>query len=165
MLKAIVCVAEDWGIGKSGGLLFDIPADMRYFRDTTKHNVVVMGYTTYLSIGKPLPHRVNVILWDKATSSDCIPGCIAFNDFEALLNFTQVLSKEYDVYICGGQSVYRLFLPYYDEILVTHVDALDPEATAFFPNLDEEKLYYIDRTLGGGNDNGLNYEFRVYKKL
>ena len=94
MIKGIVCVAKDWGIGKANGLLFNLPADMKFFRETTKHNIVVMGYSTYLSLPKrPLPGRVNVVLWDKATSSDCLEGCIAFNAFEQLLNFVKILSK------------------------------------------------------------------------
>ena len=165
MIKGIVCVAKDWGIGKSNGLLFNLPADMKFFRETTKHNIVVMGYSTYLSLPKrPLPGRVNVVLWDKATSLDCLEGCITFNAFEQLLNFVKILSKEYDVFICGGSSVYKLFLPYYDEILVTKVDAEDKEATVFFPNLDINESYYISETLGSGIDNGLSYKFLKYKR-
>lgn len=165
MIKGIVCAAKDWGIGKSNGLLFNLPADMKFFRETTKHNIVVMGYSTYLSLPKrPLPGRVNVVLWDKATSLDCLEGCITFNAFEQLLNFVKILSKEYDVFICGGASVYKLFLPYYDEVLVTKVDAEDKEATAFFPNLDEEESYYISKELGSGIDNSLSYTFLKYKR-
>ena len=169
MIKGIVCVAKDWGIGKANGLLFNLPADMKFFRETTKHNVVVMGYSTYLSLPKrPLPNRVNVVLWDKAPLPvETKEGVIFFNNFEALLSFVKILSKEYDVFICGGASVYKLFLPYYDEVLVTKVDAEDKEATAFFPNLDKEVLkesYYISSELGSGIDNGLSYEFLKYKR-
>ena len=166
MIKGIVCVsAADWGIGKNNGLLFNLPADMKFFRETTKHNVVVMGYSTYLSLPKrPLPNRVNVVLWDKAPLPiETKDGVIFFNNFEALLSFVKILSKEYDVFICGGASIYKLFLPYYDEVLVTKVDAEDKEATVFFPNLDEES-YYISDKLGGGIDNGLSYEFLKYKR-
>ena len=166
MIKGIVCVAKDWGIGKNNGLLFNLPADMKFFRETTKHSIVVMGYSTYLSLPKrPLPNRVNVVLWDKAPLPvETKDGVIFFNNFDALLNFVKILSKEYDVFICGGASVYRLFIEDYDEILVTKVDAEDKEATAFFPNLDKEKSYYIDSELGSGIDNGLNYKFLKYKR-
>lgn len=166
MIKGIVCVsAINWGIGKNNGLLFNIPADMKFFRETTKHNVVVMGYSTYLSLPKrPLPNRINIVLWDKATSLDCLDGCITFNAFEPLLNFVKILSKEYDVFICGGASVYKLFLHYYDEVLVTKVDAEDKEATVFFPNLDEEESYCISEELGSGIDNGIGYKFLKYKR-
>ena len=166
MIKGIVCVAKDWGIGKSNGLLFNLPADMKFFRETTKHNIVVMGYSTYLSLPKrPLPGGVNVVLWDKAPLPvETKDGVIFFNNFEALLSFVKVLSKEYDVFICGGASVYKLFLPYYDEILVTKVDAEDKEASVFFPNLDINESYYISETLGSGIDNGLSYKFLKYKR-
>ena len=165
MIKGIVCVAKDWGIGKQNGLLFDLPADMKFFRETTKGHICVFGYSTYLSLSKrPLPHRVNIVLWDQAASMNCLEGAITFNNFEALLKFVQILAKEYDVFVCGGASIYRLFLPYYDELLVTVVDKIDSEATAFFPDLDKNESYYINRTLGAGIDNELSYEFRSYKR-
>jgi len=165
VIKGIVCVASDWGIGKNNGLLFNLPADMKFFRKTTKHNIVVFGKSTYDSLSKrPLPGRFNVVLWDQATSLDCLEGAITFAKFDELLRFVQLLAKEFEVFICGGSSIYKLFLPYYDEVLVTKVEASDPETTAFFPNLDKEKSYYIDRYLGGGIDNGLSYEFLKYKR-
>ena len=107
MIKGIVYVDNNWAIGKVnketgvGQLLFSIPADMKFFRETTKHNVVVMGYSTYLSLPKrPLPNRINVVLWDKAPLPvETKDGVIFFNNFEALLSFVNILSKEYDVFI------------------------------------------------------------------
>ena len=170
MIKGIVAVDRNWAIGKVnketgiGQLLFNIPEDLKYFKEKTNHNIVVMGYSTYLSLPKkPLPNRVNVVLWDKAQLPvETKDGAIFFNNFEALLSFVKILSKEYDVFICGGASVYRLFLPYYDEVLVTKVDAEDKEATAFFPCLDESESYYLDKELSSGISNGLHYTFLVY---
>lgn len=167
MIKGIVAISRDWAIGKNNGLLFSIKEDMQFFKYKTEHHIVVMGYNTYLSLPekfRPLPNRVNLVLWDKAPSSDCLENCITFNDFGNLVNFVKILAKEYDVFICGGASVYKLFLPYYDEVFVTKVDASDSEATAFFPNLDNETSYYIDRELGSGTDNNLNYTFVSYKR-
>ena len=171
MIKSIVAVDRNWAIGKInkktgvGQLLFNIPADLAYFKSNTLNKICVFGKATYDSLPKrPLPGRVNIVLWDKATSLDCLEGCITFNAFEQLLNFVKILSKEYDVFICGGASIYKLFLPYYDEVLVTKVDAEDKEATAFFPNLDEEDSYCISEELGGGEDGGLSYAFLKYKR-
>ena len=171
MIKSIVAVDRNWAIGKInkktgvGQLLFNISADLAYFKSNTLNKICIFGKATYDSLPKrPLPGRVNVVLWDKATSLDCLDGCITFNAFESLLNFVKILSKEYDVFICGGASVYKLFLPYYDEVLVTKVDAEDDEATAFFPNLDKEDLYYINEVLDSGVDNDLSYKFLKYKR-
>ena len=171
MIKGIVAVDHNWAIGKInkktgvGQFLFNIPADLAYFKSNTLNKICIFGKATYDSLPKrPLPGRVNVVLWDKATSLDCLEGCITFNAFEPLLNFVKILSKEYDVFICGGASIYKLFLPYYDEVLVTKVDAEDKEATAFFPNLDKENSYYTDSELGSGIDNDLSYKFLKYKR-
>lgn len=157
MIKGIVCCAKDYGIGKANGLLFDIPADMKHFRTMTTGKICVFGYNTYMSLPKrPLKNRVNVVLWDKAPSMDCLEGCITFNAFEPLLKFVKILAREYDVYICGGAGVYAAFLDYYDVVDITFVDAIDEEATAFFPNLAkngyikaEAEPYYKDESTNG----------------
>ena len=167
MIKGIVCVsAVDWGIGKNNSLLFNLPADMKFFRKTTNHNIVVFGKSTYDSLSKrPLPGRINVVLWDQTTSLDCLEGTITFNNFYNLLNFVQILSKEYNIYICGGASIYKLFLPYYDEVVVTKVDAVDNEATVFFPNLDElNDFKCIDET-EEVEDNGYKIKFVTYERI
>ena len=144
MIKGIVCCAKDYGIGKKNSLLFNIPADMRHFKEATTGNICVFGYNTYMSLPKrPLPNRVNLVLWDQATNYDCLEGAITFNDFKQLLRFVKILAKIYDVYICGGAGVYKAFLPYYNEIDVTFVDAIDSEATAFFPDLRETDFIMV----------------------
>ena len=141
MIISIVCCAKDYGIGKANGLLFDIPADMMHFRKETTGKICVFGYNTYMSLPKrPLKNRVNIVLWDKATSMDCLPGAITFNDFKVMMNFIQILAKEYTVYICGGAGVYAATLPYVDLVDITFVDAIDKEATAFFPDLKKNNF-------------------------
>ena len=136
MINGIVCVDKNWGIGKvdnngNGQLLFHLKKDMAFFKEKTTHNIVVMGFSTYLSLPekfRPLPNRINIVLYDKATSLDCLPGCITFNNFEALLNFVKILSTEYEVYVSGGMSIYKLFQPYYDQVFVNKVEAEDKNA-------------------------------------
>jgi len=138
MIKAIVCCAKDFGIGKANGLLFNIPADMAHFKSETIGKVCVFGYNTYLSLKhRPLKDRVNVVLWADAPSIDCLEGAITFSKFDQMLDFIQKLATSEDVYICGGASLYASMLPYTQVIDITFVDAIDPEATAFFPNISE----------------------------
>ena len=172
MINGIVCVGKNWEIGKinketgEGQLLFNIPADMRHFVELTKNNIVVMGYSTYLSLPKrPLKNRVNIVLWDKATSLDCLPDCITFNTFEALLSMVKILAKQYEVFVCGGASVYKLFLPYYDRVYITAVNSEDKEATAFFPNLDQYKLLKCIDSSRPLKDNGYTIKFQTYIKV
>lgn len=170
MIKGIVCVDKNWAIGKVnketgiGQLLFNIPTDLKYFKEKTNHNIVVMGKSTYDSLPKrPLPNRINIVLWDKAPLPvETKDGAIFFNNFEALLSFVKILSKEYEVFICGGASIYKLFLPYYDIVLVTKVDAEDKEATAFFPNLDTNDSFREGISCITKEDNGYKINFKFY---
>lgn len=169
MIKAIVCVDSNFGIGKNNDLLFNIPEDMKFFRETTsnkdgKPKIIVYGFNTYKSLPKsPLPNRLNVVLWDKATSIDCLEGCLTFNNFKDLLYFVQTVSKYQDVFICGGGTVYKLFLDYYDECLVTYVDYQVGDATVFFPNLDKDDRFEITK-VDKKQDENYKYEFRTYTR-
>lgn len=165
MIKCIVCTDRAWGIGKNNSLLFNLPSDMKFFKETTTNNIVVMGYTTYMSLPKrPLPNRENIVLWDKAESVDSLPGAITFNNFNDLLAFVKNRSKDKDVYICGGGSVYTLFLEYYDEVYVTHVDAIDKDATVFFPNLESRKDF-TKTIINKISENNYNLTFTKYTKI
>jgi dihydrofolate reductase len=165
MIHGIVCCAKDWAIGKQNGLLFDIPADMKFFVEQTRGTIIVMGYSTYLSLPKrPLKNRVNVVLWDKATSIDCLEGCITFNNFNDLLHFCKTAATTHKVVICGGGTIYKLFAPYYDHVWVTKVDAVDPEATAFFPNLDDYSEFECISESTPEESNGYTIRFTEYKR-
>ena len=165
MIKGIVAVGTNWAIGKKNGLLFKLKKDMQAFTQATTGNIVVMGYSTYLSLPKrPLKNRVNVVLWDKATSMDCLPDCITFNDFNQLVNFIKILSTEYTVFIIGGGMLYKSMLPYYDEVYVNKVDATDPEATVFFPDLDRNPNFKLDLECKEEEDNGYITKLCIYKR-
>ena len=142
MISAIVCVDKNWGIGKNNGLLFNIKADMKYFKENTLNKVVCMGENTLISLpgSKPLKNRVNVVLCPEGHEYE---GCICLHSFEAMVKFAQIMSKQYEVVVVGGGYFYRSMLPYYDKVYVTHVEASDPEATVFFPNLVAVNIYFF----------------------
>ena len=99
MIRAIVAVDEKWGIGKKNGLLFDLPLDMRFFRETTSGKTVCMGYNTLLSFpnGKPLKNRKNIVICPEGVEGD---GFIAVHSMPEML---EAISKEDgDVYVIGG---------------------------------------------------------------
>mgnify|MGYP003295334999 CR=1 FL=1 len=136
MIKSILCVDNKYGIGKKNGLLFSLPTDMKFFRDTTRGHTVFMGENTLLSFpgSKPLVKRVNVVLsQDESHNYD---GVVNVHDFNEFLLKMKEYSKDDVVYVIGGASIYRQTLPYVDEVLLTKANA-DGEAEVFFPNLDE----------------------------
>lgn len=137
MIISILSVDNKYGIGKNNGLLFHLPLDMKFFRETTKGHVVFMGENTLLSFpeSKPLKNRVNVVLSQDKTHN--YEGCVNVHDFDEFIKILQEKGKVEDVFVIGGASIYRQTLPYVDKVLLTKVNA-DGGATVFFPNLDED---------------------------
>ena len=137
MIIQILNCDKKWGIGKRNGLLFNLPLDMKFFRETTKGHVVFMGENTLLSFpgSKPLKNRTNVVLSQDETHN--YEGCENVHNFDQFIKILQELGRFSDVFVIGGASIYRQTLPYVDKVLLTKVNA-DGGATVFFPNLDED---------------------------
>jgi len=131
-MKAIVAVDEKWGIGKNNDLLFSLPADMKFFRETTMGKVVVMGSRTLKSFpnGNPLKNRTNIVLSTTIERDDCT----IVKSLDALLKEISKYPKD-QVFVIGGAMLYKTLLPYCTEVLVTKVNA-DGGAEVFFENLD-----------------------------
>ncbi len=161
-MKAILHADKEWGIGKKNGLMFSIPADMKFFRETTTGNVVVMGSNTLKSFpdGRPLKNRTNIVLYPGGEKRD---DCIIVQSLDEL--FAEI--KKYDadkVFVIGGAMMYKTLLPYCDEVLVTKVDAIGG-ADAFFENLDENPSFELVSQSAPAETNGYTITFNVYKNL
>ena len=136
MIISILNCDKKFGIGKKNGLLFSLPLDMKFFRETTKGHVVCMGENTLLSFpgSKPLKNRTNIVIsFDKTHNYEDVINVHDFHDF--LLKLKEYGEND-DVFVIGGASIYRQTLPYVDKVLLTKVNA-DGGAEVFFPNLDE----------------------------
>lgn len=133
-MNLIVNVDKNWAIGKDNKLLVRIPADMKFFRETTTGKVVVMGRKTLESFpnGMPLKNRTNIVLTSNRAYK--VKGAICVHSKEELDGELKKYDSE-DIYIIGGESVYRMFLDQCDVAHVTKVDYAY-QADAYFPNLD-----------------------------
>ena len=134
-MKAILSADRNWGIGYQNRLLVSIPSDMKFFRQTTTGKVVVMGRKTLESFpnGMPLKNRTNIVLTGHKDYH--VKDAVIVHSKEELLEEL----KKYDtdtVYVIGGESIYRMLLPYCDTAYVTKIDRAF-QADTFFPNLDE----------------------------
>ncbi len=158
-MKAIVAVDKNWGIGKNNDLLFSIPEDMKFFRQTTLNKVVVMGANTLRSFpnASPLKNRTNVVLSTSIERDDCV---IVKSIDELKTQLKKYPSDE--VFVIGGARFYQTMLDYVDEIFVTKVDA-DGDATAFFPNLDELENWACVNEGEEIQTNGYKVRFTTYK--
>ncbi len=159
MIRAIVHVDLEWGIGKGNGMMFSLPKDMKFFRETTSGHVVVMGGNTLRSFpnGKPLKNRVNIVLSRGQVRDDCV----IVHSYDELFKEMRGRENE-DVYVIGGGEVYRALLPYCEEALVTKVDSVGG-AEVFFPNLDVHPDFVCVDESKPIEDNGLIIRFTRYK--
>ena len=160
-MKAIVAVDKNWGIGKDNGLLFNIPEDMKFFRQTTLNKVVVMGSNTLRSFpnGNPLKNRTNIVLSSKLQREDCTVVTTLEQLFKELKNY-----PEEEIFVIGGAMLYKTLLPYCTEVLVTKVDA-DGLAQVFFENLDNNKDWACIEEGQEMQTNGYKIKFTKYKNL
>ena len=141
-MKIIVCVDANWGIGYKNELLVRIPSDQKFFRETTTGKVVVMGRKTLESFpgGKPLKNRVNIVLSSSDKTSK-VEDEIYVKTIDDCLELLKQYNED-DIYIIGGASIYKQFLPYCDTAYVTKVDR-EFSADTYFPNLDKDDEWEI----------------------
>lgn len=176
----IVNVNQDWAIGKRGQLLVHIPADMRFFRETTAGKVCIMGSTTLESFPRmaPLRNRVNIVLIDdeKKIRPESLQGLAAdraagystelryvYSRNEALA--TAAPYPKDDVFVIGGASVYRLMLPYCDTCLVTHNDYPSDGADTYFPNLNAAGEWRMTDAGAPQTYEGTTFRFCRYERI
>jgi len=130
MIIGIVAVARNGAIGKGGKLPWHYSADMKFFKETTTGNACVMGYKTWLTLKKPLPNRLNIVLSRKSEiePQECVTVC---RDVASVLSLAKDLKS--DLFVIGGEQVYRSFLPYIEKWIVTEVPLTIEGADAFVP--------------------------------
>ncbi|MFO7660133.1 MAG: dihydrofolate reductase [Candidatus Cloacimonadaceae bacterium] len=147
-ISIIVAMDRNGLIGNDNHLPWNIKEDLQYFRETTLGHPVVMGKSTWLSLGKPLDGRINIILTHDTTFQ--IPGCITVNSTEQLLaDF-----PEQEVFIIGGAETFRHFLPLAQKIYLTRIDHAFAGDT-YFPQPDWsewEIVFYEQKSTASGYD-------------
>jgi len=131
-LSIIACISRDRGLGYEGKLLWNLPEDMRFFKQTTMGHPVVMGSKTFRSIGRPLPGRENIVL----TRSEIDADVKVFHEKPALDAYLEAVKDE--KFIIGGASLYDMYLDAAETLYLTEVDGEKP-ADTFFPKFDEAK--------------------------
>jgi dihydrofolate reductase len=159
MIIGIVAVDRNGAIGKGGKLPWHYSADMKFFKETTTGNACVMGYKTWLTLKKPLPNRLNIVL-SRQSKVEPQDSVIVMRDLESVLSHARKLKC--DLFVIGGAKVYESFLPYIEKWIVTEVPLTVEDADAFVPkdylegfkrtesrNLDEDlSVLFYERSSG-----------------
>ena len=134
-MKTILAADKNWGIGYNNHLLVSIPSDMKFFRQTTTGKVVVMGRKTLESFpnGMPLKNRTNIVL--SGNQNYQVKDAVVVHSEDELMEELEKYDTD-DIFVIGGESVYRMMLPHCDTVYVTKIDRAF-QADTFFPDLDE----------------------------
>lgn len=160
-MNCIVAVDKNWGIGFRNKLLVSIPADMRFFRETTAGKVVIMGRNTLESFpeGKPLKNRVNIVISTQKEYE--VPGAVVVHSVEEAVKAAEAYPQE-NVFVIGGGSIYRQMLPYCDTAYVTRIDYAY-QADTWFPDLFEEGFELAEES-EEQTCYDIEYRFCVFKR-
>ncbi|MBQ7955675.1 MAG: dihydrofolate reductase [Lachnospiraceae bacterium] len=161
-MNLVVAVDENWAIGNKNKLLVSIPNDMKMFRELTTGKVVVLGRKTLETFpqGQPLKNRTNIIL--SKNESYEVNGAVVVHSVDELLEELKKYSTE-DIYIIGGDSIYKQMLPYCDVAHVTRIDHAY-EADSYFPNLDADPEWEITADSDEQVYFDLTYQFVKYER-
>lgn len=156
-VSLIVAYSRNRTIGKDNQLPWRLPGDLAHFKRHTLGCPIIMGRKTWLSLGRPLPGRTNIVV-SRSGQGD-FTGAVLVNSLQAALEHT---AAEREVFMIGGAQLYADALPLVDRIVATEVHA-DVEGDAFFPELDQNVWIETDRQ-PQPPENGLAYDFVEYRR-
>lgn len=162
-MKLIVNADKNWAIGRGGGLIFPIPEDMKFFRETTKGKTVIMGRKTLESFpgGQPLKNRRNIVLSRKG--GEFPDGVIAVRSVEELGDAVSGIPED-ELFVIGGAEIYRLLLDRCNEALITRVDAACPDPDSYIPNFDELSDWVLAEQSEEKEHDGVRFRFCTYRR-
>lgn len=162
-MNLIVAVDKNWAIGCGNRLLVSIPADMKFFRETTMGKVVVMGRKNLESFpgGQPLKNRTNVVITRDKNYK--VKDAVVVTSVEEALKELKTYGED-EIYVIGGESIYRQLLPYCKTAYVTKIDHAY-EADTYFPNLDEMDDWRMTGITDEQTYFDLEYVFTRYERV
>jgi dihydrofolate reductase len=155
VISIIAAMAENRVIGRENEMPWDIPSELKRFKEITMGHPVIMGRNTFEGIGHPLPGRKNVVI---TTQRDFAPeGCVVVNDLQSAISACQ---GEDEVFVCGGEAVYREAMPLADRIYLSVIDE-EFDGDAFFPEIPGD---FAEVERKSFDDDVLPYDAVLYKR-
>lgn len=155
-ISIIAAIGKNNELGRNNDLIWHFKEDMKFFRETTTGNTVLMGRKTFESLPHALPNRRNVVISsDKNYTAE---GAEVFNSVEEALKATE----NDNVFVIGGGMIYKEFLPLCDKLYLTEIDAECPDADVYFPQFD--KSVFSAEKLTDFTVDGVHFSHIVYSK-
>jgi dihydrofolate reductase len=159
MISLIVAVSEDWGIGKNNELLWHISEDLKRFKKLTLGKTILMGKNTWESLPKrPLPGRKNIVLTDNP--AEIIEGALTAYSIDDAMG---KCDTNEEIFVIGGGSIYRQFMPVADRLYITHVHLKAP-ADIYFPEINHDEWQVEHKEKAKDEEKGIPYTYTIYKR-
>jgi len=158
-ISIIVAADEKNGIGKDNNLLCYLPADLKYFKNTTLGHHIIMGRKTFESIGKPLPNRTNIIV--SGNSSLIIENCMVTQSLEKAIEIARI-NGEPELFIAGGGTIYNQAILLAHKIYLSRIHH-QFNADTFFPTLTQNWQLTESSTVKADEKNKYDITFQVFE--
>ena len=156
MYTIIAAIGKNRELGRDNKLLWSLKGDLKFFKEKTTNDTIIMGRKTFESLGRLLPNRKHVVI----SSSNNFPEEVdVYNNIESLLSHYKDTSEE--LFIIGGAKIYSEFIDYATKMYLTLVDG-EFDADVYFPMFDES--VWIKTVLSENEENGLKYKHVLYEK-
>lgn len=165
-ISLVTAIDRNNAIGYKNQLLVKLKNDMKYFKQITTsgdHNIVVMGRKTFESIGKPLPQRINIVL-TKDKDFRCRGVFVYHSVEEVLKQYRYYGESKPNLFVIGGETIYRQFMCYADRLYITLIDHVFEKADTHFPQITSEWKLISEQYNPADENNPYDHYFRVYEK-
>ena len=161
MLSIIVAKAKNNIIGKDNKLLWNLPADLKRFKELTTGHVIIMGRKTFESIGKVLPNRKHIIF---SQNRDLKYDDENVEVVHSMLEIKEYIDNDEENFVIGGAMIYNLLMPHVTKMYVTQVNK-DFEGDAFFPKINEDVWEIVEEEKGlVDEESKLEFEYITYAR-
>lgn len=162
MLSIIVAKAKNNVIGKNNEIIWNLPEDLKRFKELTTGHTIIMGRKTFESLGRILPNRKHIIF---SQNPDFRVNDENVEIVHSMLQIQEYIESKEEVFVIGGAMIYNLLMPHVNKMYVTAIDK-EFEGDAFFPRIDENKWRVVERIKGQQDENSnLEYEFITYERI
>lgn len=162
MLSIVVAKSKNNIIGKENKLVWNLPEDLKHFKELTTGHTIIMGRKTFDSIGRVLPNRNHIIF---SNNPDLKVDNENVKVVHSLLEIQDLIEKKDEVFVIGGAAIYNFLMPYVKKMYVTEIDE-EFEGDTFFPKINTDIWKETKREKGIKNEqNNLDYDFVTYERI
>lgn len=157
MFSMIAAVGKNMELGKKGGLIWNLPNDLKFFKEQTTGKKVFMGKRTFESLPKKLPNREHFVLTDEKIDDE---GINLVWDLKKFVD--ENVNTDEEIFVIGGGMVYKQMLPYSKKLVLTEVSEEDKEADTYFPRFN--KAEWNRKVLSENSDGDIKYTHVEYTR-